>query len=110
MSTEATEINIKEYDTLALVCVYQDDSGTPISLDDVAVTADIQSTSNDLYESLDVTKNTGIGNFTLTRDKPYLPFGQYRIDVLFSSEYVQHRVASKTFLLNVDHAITLPKV
>ena len=103
-----TEIKMKEYDTLLLVCEYQDDTDEPVDLTSIAVTADIKSETDTLYESLRVSKLAQAGGFSLSRASGYLPAGQYRIDVLFTQS--NHRVASETFTLNVEQAITLPRV
>ena len=42
------EISMKEYDTLLLVCEYQDDSDIPIDLSAITVTADIRSKTGTL--------------------------------------------------------------
>lgn len=97
-------INIKEYDTFALACDYTDDMGKAISLDDLDITADMQSSS--LSEQLTVTKMPETGRFTLSRVADHLPFGQYQIDILFSTAHTRHRVASETFNINVNRAIT----
>lgn len=104
------EISMKEYDTLLLVCEYQDDSDTPIDLSAITVTADIRSKTGTLYESLRVNKLPQAGSFSLSRVEGYLPSDQYRIDVLFTNQVARHRVASETFILNVEQAITLPRV
>ena len=103
------DINIKEYDTLALVCDYQNDNGVLISLDNVTVTADIQSTVGQLIEPLNVRKMPETGRFALLRDTSHLPFGQYRIDILFTSDITGRRVASETFNINVHRAVTSPR-
>lgn len=103
----SNEIKMKEYDTLLLVCEYQDDASEPVDLTNITVTADIKSTLGTLYESLRVQKLSQAGSFSLSRAEGYLPADQYRIDVLFTQ--YNHRVASETFTLNVEQAITLPR-
>lgn len=101
------EIKMKEYDTLLLVCEYQDDTDEPVDLSNITVTADIKSKAGTLYESLRVKKSQQTGSFSLSRANGYLPADQYRIDVLFTQS--NHRVASETFTLNVEQSITLPR-
>lgn len=102
------EIKMKEYDTLLLVCEYQDDIDEPVDLSKITVTADIKSKTGTLYERLRVQKTNADGSFVLSRLERYLPADQYYVDVLFTQP--NHRVASETFTLNVEPAITLPRV
>lgn len=64
------EIKMKEYDTLLLVCEYQDDIDEPVDLSKITVTADIKSEKDTLYESLIVRKSFQLGSFSLSRCSP----------------------------------------
>lgn len=105
----SSQLTIKEYDTLAIVCEYQDDDGTPLNLDDTTIIADINATSGGLKESLSVDISSELGRFTLSRTVDHLALGSYRIDILFTNTVTGRRVASETFALNVDKSITLPR-
>lgn len=105
----SNQLNIKEYDTLAIVCEYQDDDGTPLDLNSMAIIADINATSGALNEPLNVDVSSEVGRFTLSRTDDHLPLGSYRIDILFTNTETGRRVASETFTLNVSKSITLPR-
>ena len=100
---------MKEYDTLTLVCDYRDNEGALVDLSDVDITADIKSSDGNLYEPLVVKKYHSLGGFGLSRVANYLPAGEYLAEVLFTQRSVTHRVASDTFYIVVEQAITLPR-
>ena len=105
----SSQLNIKEYDTLAIVCEYQDDDGSLLDLNNMTIIADINATSGGFKEPLNVDVSSELGRFTLSRTAEYLPLGSYRIDILFTNTDTGRRVASETFALNVNKAITLPR-
>ena len=104
------QISIKEYDTLAIHCQYLNDNGMPISLSNTNVIADIKSYDNKIVEHLivDVT-NTEQGVFVMTTENATLAPNKYLIDVLFESASSGRRVASETFYLRANPAVTKPR-
>ena len=103
------QLNIKEYDTIAIVCEYQGDDGSPLDLNGITIIADINSVLMVLIEPLNVDATSDTGRFTLSRTVNHLIVGQYRIDILFTNTSTGRRVSSETFILNVNRAVTIPR-
>ena len=104
------QISVKEYDTIAIHCQYLNDNGAAISLANTNVIADIKSYDNEILEHLIVSViDTEQGIFVMTTENGSLAPNKYLIDVLFESATSGRRVASETFYLRVNPAVTKPR-
>lgn len=101
------EYTIKEYDTVDILCVYKDDSGQPYDITDITVESQLRSAYGQLICDMKAKVVDAIGGqFTIEPTIAKLPSGNHKIDVYFSQG--GSRVASETFNLPVQQAVTHP--
>lgn len=104
------EINIKEYDSVAIHCQYSDDNNIPKSLEGIKINSDIMSEDKEYNRQLEVKiVNSETGEFVLFSNSISLAAKRYLIDVLFETIETERRISSESFILNVHAAVTKPR-
>lgn len=111
MRTPANMIEMKEYDTFNIVFEYRDDDNTLLPLGDIAVVADLLSTSNQPSEQLNVQIVPDRSLIILTRNitDDYLPYGNYRVDLIVTDNVTHRRVTTPDVNVAVRRGVTTPR-
>ena len=98
---------IKQYDSIAITCSYTDVDGTAKDLRGVSIASQIRANSGALISDMGISITDAAGGlFTMRPSADHLPIGRHNIDVLFSIN--GQRVASNTFTITIDPAVTAP--
>lgn len=103
-------IRVKEWDTIALRCMYQQNDGTPITLSGVEILSSMKPYYGGLPHHMRVeVEDEALGIFTLYSDEEHLSPAKYLVDILFQNTLTLTRISSETFEVMVVPAITSPK-
>ena len=98
---------IKQFDSIAISCCYTGLDGAVMDLSGVSIASQIRTNSGALVCDMVVSITDAAGGlFTMRPSVDRLPVGRHNVDVLFSIN--DQRVASETFTLTIDPAVTAP--
>ena len=98
---------IKQFDSIAITCSYTGLDGAAKDLSGVSIASQIRTNSGALVSDMVVSITDAAGGlFTMRPAADNLPAGRHNVDVLFTIN--DQRVASNTFTLTIDPAVTAP--